>query len=106
MLAATAAKKGDLKFCQVLISAGADVNAINEGYHAYPRKFFLESVADILSPFCFFNFPPVCSVCRSESALMLAACCGQLEVCQFLISAGADVNAIDEEYMPSPSNDF
>jgi hypothetical protein len=102
----TAAKKGDLKFCQVLVSAGADVNATYEGYHAYPCKCFLESVADIFFPFCFFYFPPVCSVCSGESALMGAACCGHLEMCQFLISAGADVNAMDEGYHAYPRKCF
>jgi hypothetical protein len=37
-----AAEQGQLELCQVLISAGVDANAVDEGYHAYPRKFFLK----------------------------------------------------------------
>jgi hypothetical protein len=101
-----AARCGHLEVCQVLISAGADVNSMDEGYHAYPRKCFF-GISCWYTVFLFFLLHPfhVSFVCRSESALMKAARYGhgyltdcRVQVCQFLISSGADVNAMDEGY--------
>jgi hypothetical protein len=43
-------------------------------------------------------YTPVFSVCSDSIELMAAAEQGQLELCQVLISAGVDVNAVDEDW--------
>lgn len=45
-------------------------------------------------------YTPVFSVCSDSIELKAAAEQGHLELCQVLISAGVDANAMDEGYKP------
>jgi ankyrin repeat protein len=105
-----ACEMGSLELVRVLVEAGADVNStVSDGDSALTRAVYL--FGDDCNPKDLVDTELVRILLRAgakvnpgygESPLSKAAQSGHVEVVALLISAGADVNFLEEEYSVTP----